>query len=72
MNSFGAYVASAATVSVPSALTESGTWAAISLTGPDGDAADVGPAGVLVSVPLPHPAATNAMIKNTTVANSCF
>ena len=72
MNSFGAYVASAATVSVPFALTEPGTRAAIALTAPDGDAAGVGLAPVLVSVPLPHPAATSATIENTTVANSGF
>ena len=36
MNSFGAYVASAATVSVPLDLMCRGTWAAIELTAPDG------------------------------------
>ena len=63
MNSFGAYVASAATASVPFALTAAGTWAAIELTSPDGLAGDVVP--VLVPVPLPHPAARTAMNKNT-------
>ena len=46
MNSFGAYVASAATVSVPFDLIEAGTWAAIELTALDGvvdDAAGLGP-----------------------------
>ena len=64
MNSFGAYVASAATASVPFALTAAGTWAAIELTTPDGLAGDVVP--VLVPVPLPHPAARTAMNNDTT------
>ena len=43
MNSFGAYVASAATISVPFDLMEAGTCAAIELTALDGAAGGVVP-----------------------------
>ena len=43
MNSFGAYVASAATVSDPCDLMEAGTWAAIELTALDGTVDGVEP-----------------------------
>jgi len=44
---------------------------ALKIITPDGGAG-VGLVPVLVSVPLPHPAATSAMTENTTVANNRF
>ena len=64
MNSFGAYVASAATVSVPFDLIEAGTWAAIELTALDGvldDAAGLGPEPLLQAV-ANKPAASKAAV----------
>lgn len=69
MNSFGAYVASAATVSVPLDLIEAGTWAAIELTALDGvvdDAAGLGPEL------LPQAAANRPAARKTPVAADNF
>jgi hypothetical protein len=69
MNSFGAYVASAATVSVPFDLMEAGTWAAIELTDLDGvldDAVGLGPEL------LPQPAANRPAARKTPVAADNF
>ncbi|HEY2311996.1 MAG TPA: hypothetical protein VGH96_00175 [Streptosporangiaceae bacterium] len=66
MNSFGAYVASAATVSVPADLMLAGTWAAIELTDACGVADGVG-----VPDPVPlllHAAANRPTDRNTAVA----
>jgi hypothetical protein len=69
MNSFGAYVASAATVSVPCDLMAAGTWAAIELTDGCGVADDVGPPELVPDpVPLLHAAANRPTDRNTTVA----
>src|SRR5215472_4699921 len=58
MNSFGAYVASAATVSVPFDLIDAGTWAAMELTAPDGPLGDgAGLAAELVQAAANRPAA---------------
>jgi hypothetical protein len=68
MNSFGAYVASAATVSVPFDLIEAGTWAAIELTALDGvldDAVGLGPE-------LPQAAANRPTARKTPVAADIF
>jgi hypothetical protein len=66
MNSFGAYVASAATVSVPFVRMDDGTSAAIELTAFEGAAGDVD-----VAVPVPPPllqaAATSPLAKKTTL-----
>jgi hypothetical protein len=64
MNSFGAYVASAATVSVPFDLMEAGTWAAIELTAFDGvldDAVGLGPE-LLPHAVANRPAASKAPV----------
>jgi hypothetical protein len=64
MNSFGAYVASAATVSVPFDRMEAGTWAAIELTALDGvldDAVGLG-AELLLQAVASKPAASKAPV----------
>ena len=68
MNSFGAYVASAATVSVPCDLIEAGTWAAIELTSLDGaaDGADPDPE------PLLQAAATRPTDRKATIVADNF
>ena len=66
MNSLGAYVASAATVSVPFDLMAAGTSAAIELTGlADGDC-DAVAAGALLLLLLLQPVATSAVTASIT------
>ena len=69
MNSFGAYVASAATVSVPFDLMEAGTWAAIELADLDGVVVDVAGLG---PEPLPQAAANRPAARKTPVAADNF
>jgi hypothetical protein len=68
MNSFGAYVASAATVSEPCDLMEAGTCAAIELTALDGTADGVEPD----PDPLLQAAATRPTDRNATIVADSF
>src|SRR5580704_17168960 len=68
MNSFGAYVAAAATVSVPCDLMDAGTWAAIELTALEGVGDDAEPEPAL----LPHAAANRPTVSKVTVTADSF
>jgi hypothetical protein len=70
MNSFGAYVASAATVSDPCDLMEDGTWAAMELTSLDGTDDGVEPEPD--PEPLLQAVATRPTDRNATMAADSF
>ena len=69
MNSFGAYVASAATVSVPLLLIDEGTSATTEAVPPDPvvalPVADVAVVLLLLLLLLPHPTITTALISRS-------